>query len=889
MLESPAAQSMSEFSPLLDRSSRADVHHSHEWDLALIIPNYNTGATSHGLPSLITKLHDNELTSFQYYSVKKEYIICKVRASVSRLTLHAQEMGYRMLLDEQRLKDAMESDPGTRNSNSLKLWSKNGQSTRNCLMISHDDDVSSIRPFQYLYVPLSDEGNEAKTLSLLACSDGLPHPFGPIQRLQLLLSIIKTDCGIDLDSLKAGGDILDFFPLHDELIVDNLADEWMGINVQPWQIPVDEIRNYFGDRLAFFYSQLGLYQCWLLGLALLGIIIYTFLHYSLHPSTEIFVLKAWCLLIPFWIGCVFIFWRRRCSFHALAWGTFESEEGVSYPSPSSTMEPWLWSTISLPFFPGQNWQLMERPPFEGKKSSSPVDGSTYLKRDLRQYYMSVALSLTVCTLLGLVGALIVIFINQTSAIIGLLLSNVFTGVFIVAAGDIFKDACQRLTANENHPTEGLYASSLVMKLFPLNALISYSPLVYTAFVKPYFNYDCTSVAAAKTVHQGVCRQELSWSLSIIFVTTNLVELGRIILIPLLNPKWTQFCRSLRRECKNFCDKYQLRGPSADDSVLPSIENVSLGYNNESINDGHRGDYPSTPEYSGDSSPLQSILSPMFFEPPSSSRTKPYTNRNEVTDELDATSLLSVDIEGTVISREIGLTTPQRQGYHYASPLNATLESLIERDKIEAKVEAERSALYEKMSKTERENTLEQIDQTTTLVDMQLGLYIQMGYVVLFSSAWLPITLLAYVANVIWIQVRPFLFLYRYKRLTPCSCGGKDAWSTVGAILVVLSVITNATFLSYYDNYPGHYDHVPASADKGFDSFSFTTYQYLVFSGLSLLFTTIAAVPAYIFIQMRRQRIVTSKIRDGTDKIGPLKDKLGEFVPPFTNILFQEDS
>jgi hypothetical protein len=48
--------------------------------------------------------------------------------------------------------------------------------------------------------------------------------------------------------------------------------------------PLDEIENYFGTRVAFFFAWLGFYTTWLLPMALLGVLIFFF--GKLDPSYQ---------------------------------------------------------------------------------------------------------------------------------------------------------------------------------------------------------------------------------------------------------------------------------------------------------------------------------------------------------------------------------------------------------------------------------------------------------------------------------------------------------------------------------------------------------------------------------------------------------------------------
>lgn len=64
-------------------------------------------------------------------------------------------------------------------------------------------------------------------------------------------------CGIDLLSLDTDDEdnkfCLGVFPIHDEEIREKLAKEWLPIS-SPHQLPVTEIKDYFGEEIGFYFA-----------------------------------------------------------------------------------------------------------------------------------------------------------------------------------------------------------------------------------------------------------------------------------------------------------------------------------------------------------------------------------------------------------------------------------------------------------------------------------------------------------------------------------------------------------------------------------------------------------------------------------------------------------
>ena len=131
-------------------------------------------------------------------------------------------------------------------------------------------------------------------------ADALPHPFGRVQRLLLIHTILKYDCCINLDRC---GEVIAHFPLSDSSQCNDLIDNWTSLDtrIRPWASqPLNEINAYLGSQIAFYFSLLGHISGWVLVLQVLHVI--PFLH-SLLIKSEIhsnFNLWYSAIVSPLW-------------------------------------------------------------------------------------------------------------------------------------------------------------------------------------------------------------------------------------------------------------------------------------------------------------------------------------------------------------------------------------------------------------------------------------------------------------------------------------------------------------------------------------------------------------------------------------------------------------
>jgi anoctamin-10 len=122
-------------------------------------------------------------------------------------------------------------------------------------------------------------------------------------------------------------------------------------------IPGSKIKNYFGEKIALYFTFLGLYTKYLMGTGIVGIILFI-LQQTLREDSDseqnktIAVLNAiFCMLTIAWTTVFLEHWKRKESECQVLWGQtdFESDEvprptfmGIPRRSPITDEPNELW-------------------------------------------------------------------------------------------------------------------------------------------------------------------------------------------------------------------------------------------------------------------------------------------------------------------------------------------------------------------------------------------------------------------------------------------------------------------------------------------------------------------------------------------------------------------
>lgn len=135
-------------------------------------------------------------------------------------------------------------------------------------------------------------------------------PFTEIENLRLSSDILEDfdECYYDYDSFVT------FFVLHDKPTIQAFCEHW-----QFWDYPIDDIRNYFGEQIGFYFAFSVHYTFWLVALVLLSLFVQCYVFITGQATGVIIAVYSTSIIV--WASLLMNVWGIQQSKFALEWGT----------------------------------------------------------------------------------------------------------------------------------------------------------------------------------------------------------------------------------------------------------------------------------------------------------------------------------------------------------------------------------------------------------------------------------------------------------------------------------------------------------------------------------------------------------------------------------------
>ncbi|KAG6578286.1 uncharacterized protein IUM83_16509 [Phytophthora cinnamomi] len=434
--------------------------------------------------TILQQLARGGIETKMFYSADRGHVFCKLRATLERLSKEADRIDYKVEFDPGELRKIAEA--GYEEQNIKKI------------IIKDEHQVSKRDPYQNIFAKFDVE---PRLYPAYRKYGEKQIPFRGVDRIKLLLNIIKTrgegGCSLNISDLLRDKCLVAAFPLHDTEELKKLRAKWFSWHFAPWAQPLWDIKDYFGEKVGLYFAWLGHYTTWLIAPAIIGCLL--FANVLIEKSADSLLVPYFGLFMALWSIFYYEYWKRYNSTLALEWGmtTFEEEE-------------------------------VERPEFEGKPTTSPIDGSEMRYFDPHTRFRRVMgslffISMLILLVIGVVAGIFIFRYAATSGkwkdmftVNGIQLggpaASTVNAIQIMVMNNVYSTVAEKLNQFENHRTDTEYEDHLIGKTFLFQFVNSYASLFYVAFIK-------TAVEgheSCKPEGHG-CMDELMMSLGIIFI------------------------------------------------------------------------------------------------------------------------------------------------------------------------------------------------------------------------------------------------------------------------------------------------------------------------------------------------------------------------------------
>ena len=253
--------------------------------------------------------------------------------------------------------------------------------------------------------------------------------------------------------------------------VQPALDPRIGKVFDPWVLveqPEDDIRDYFGEKIALYFAFIRAYTEALLWLAFFGILNSFTLSVIIEADSELSLAfsAGYSILVLLWTVIFMESVERKQAELRFLWGTelFEEQEKPRKQFAASTEVVWRTD------------------PYDGKLAP-------FRKNKWHKVLKIVATSIVqVACMAGAVG--LVILSHLAKQMTGTFgedwaghIGTLFNVVAILCSGAVFNEMADSLTAWENHRTQTMHEDSRIYKTFLFDAVNNYFTLIFTLLLK----------------------------------------------------------------------------------------------------------------------------------------------------------------------------------------------------------------------------------------------------------------------------------------------------------------------------------------------------------------------------------------------------------------------
>lgn len=388
--------------------------------------------------SILKSLQNCGLHVYCYYSRERDEILCKIGASAQKLKDTAARMKYKLQLKSEFLGAYAEY--------------------RHDFQGRPELNFSDRRQVSHIYKTHND-------------SDQIPRDdaiFTTLDKMFILNHIItskdKECAAIPVPTMLHNEELKAYFPLHEQKQLNELRMSWTNPKKAfAWiwmdREQADKVRNYFGDRIAYYFLWSSFYWKWMAPIAAIGLFL-QFVDVLAHTPDNPTAIP-FCILLAVWTTFLPHFWRRQEAKYAISWGSLDMVETLQPPRPEHEGEPRINPVTA---------QVENYYPWQDRA---------------RQYVKSTTVVLFSGCLTVAIMLSLVIFKHTHKA--EMAMGNVATQFIIATVVELLNVllswVARKLTTRENHRTAVEHERAMLTKVVLFKYVNSYFVLYYLAFFK----------------------------------------------------------------------------------------------------------------------------------------------------------------------------------------------------------------------------------------------------------------------------------------------------------------------------------------------------------------------------------------------------------------------
>ncbi|XP_040027886.2 LOW QUALITY PROTEIN: anoctamin-8 [Gasterosteus aculeatus] len=263
-----------------------------------------------------------------------------------------------------------------------------------------------------------------------------------------------------IPELEARGVIHQMFPLHEQRILNQLMTSWVQAVCE--RQPLDDICDYFGVKIGMYFAWLGFYTNSMLYPAVIGFLLWILA--EADQTSQDICCVVFALFNVVWATLFLERWKRREAELAYRWGTLDT--------PAESLEE-------------------PRPQFRGVKRCSPVTGCEEFyyppwKRALFRWLVSLPICL-LCLCFVFLAMLLCLELQEVVMEIQELpgitrfIPKILLAVTVTICDEVYKKIAYWLNDMENYRLQSAYENNLIIKMVFFEFINSYLSLFYIAF------------------------------------------------------------------------------------------------------------------------------------------------------------------------------------------------------------------------------------------------------------------------------------------------------------------------------------------------------------------------------------------------------------------------